>query len=712
MSPAETEILVLGAGLLGTGVALELARRGVPVTLLDQDPRPLNRASLRNEGKVHLGFIYANDRSLGSAFLQLEGALRFRATVAGWLPRDADWLVPSTPFHYLVAADSVVAAERLAEHYAAVEARCLERLGQDPALDYLGARPRGLVRPLEHGEIAAHFDAARFAAGFATAERALDTDRLAESLRQAVADSPAVEFLPSRLVRSVAEVPGGFRVEGDGPAGTWSLRARQVVNATWERRLALDRQVGLAPPEQLLHRLKYRVICRLPAELRGAPSVTMVLGRYGDVVVRGDGTAFLSWYPAGLRGWSDEVEPPREWDAACRGEAEPGQAREIAAAIMAGIDAWYPGVGRAEPLQVDAGAIVAIGRTDVDDPASALHDRSRIGVTSRGGWHSVDPGKLTTAPLFAREAADRVEALRSASPPRVTAAAVRPKVVALVPTWNAEGFIAGTLDALAVQTWPNLEILVADDASPDGTVGICERYAARDGRFRVLRRARNLGWTGNVNALLREARGDYLFFAFHDDLPAPDYIERCVAALEANPRAVIAYSDLSLVNRDGSREERVYDALDGVTSRLERGRIVARRQGAWWVPNRGVFRSAAAEAIGGLRRNLAGEFSADWPWLLHMSLLGEAVRIPERLDTKIYQEQSLSREWRYGLGHWAAVMLSASAVAWRAEIGLRERLVLQATLVATFARQVRDVAGRWLRGAGVLPAPPDRQARE
>ena len=407
-----TEILILGAGLQGTGVALELARRGISVTLMDRDTHPLNRASLRNEGKIHLGFVYANDRSLRTAFLQLDGALRFRRILARWIDRSVDWLALSTPFHYLVASDSVVVPDRLADHYAAVEERCRRQLEQDAELDYLGARPRRLVRRLADGEIAAHFDPTRFDAGFATAEYALDTDLLAACLRRAVTESPNVTFVPSHVARALAEDSDGFRVEGDGIEGTWCVRARQVVNATWERRFVLDGQLGIPPPESLLHRLKFRVIGRLPLELRGAPSVSMVLGRYGDVVVRRDGTAYLSWYPAGLRGWSHDLEPPADWDPACRGEVRPALAREIASDILAGIDAWFPGMARCEPLTVDAGAIVAIGRSDVDDASSALHDRSRIGVMSRGTYHSVDPGKLTTAPLFATEAADRVEALR------------------------------------------------------------------------------------------------------------------------------------------------------------------------------------------------------------------------------------------------------------------------------------------------------------
>jgi hypothetical protein len=159
-----------------------------------------------------------------------------------------------------------------------------------------------------------------------------------------------------------------------------------------------------------LHRLKFRVVAKLRETLHGAPSVSMVLGRYGDVVVRNSGLAFLSWYPAGLRGWSQEIEPPIEWNDACRGDVDPALASSIARSICGAIDAWYPGIGVSEALLVDAGAIVALGRSDVDDPSSTLHHRTQIGVTSRGGYHTVDPGKLTTAPLFAVEVADRVEA--------------------------------------------------------------------------------------------------------------------------------------------------------------------------------------------------------------------------------------------------------------------------------------------------------------
>lgn len=412
LSRREVEVLVLGAGLQGAGIALELAGRGIPSTMVDQDDAPLRRASLRNEGKIHLGIIYANDRSMGTAFLQLDGALCFRSTVTRWLRGSTDWLSLSTPFHYLVAADSVVAPEALAGHYDAVSERCRARFAQSAEHDYLGLRPDSLARPLESARIAQHFEPSRICGAFETQERAIDTEVMAGAIRQAVHDDPGITFLPRHTVREVLQEDGGVRVEGDGPDGPWSMRARQVLNAMWEQRLWFDRQMGLEPAGDLLHRLKYRVIARLPQRLRGAPSVTMVLGRYGDVVVRPNGTAYLSWYPAGLRGWTHDLRPPADWDVACRGEVPEAIARELASEILAGIEPWYPGIGECEPLLVDAGAIVAIGRSDVDDAASALHDRSHIGITSRGGYHSVDPGKLTTAPMFAVHAADRVESVR------------------------------------------------------------------------------------------------------------------------------------------------------------------------------------------------------------------------------------------------------------------------------------------------------------
>ena len=403
-----TTVAVLGGGLTGLGTALELAKHGTKVALVEQDNLPMNRASLRNEGKIHLGFIYANDRTFATARLQLQGALQFRALLARWIGARANSLRRSTPFVYLVTAGSLLAREELEVHYAAVERECADHLSQAQDLDYLGDRPKQLFHPCALSNLKPLLKIDGLAAAFRTEERAIDTDELAQALRAAVRDATEIRLLARRKVESVTRHCERFHIEGSGPEGRWQLDAAQVVNATWENRLAIDETVGLRHEPGWVHRLKYRVIARVPERLRQGPSVTMVLGPYGDVVIRPDGTAYLSWYPVGMRGWTHELAPPASWAGPCRGELADDDRRSVADGVLGAIDEWYPGIGASQPLLVDAGVIVAYGRTDVGDTASRLHDRSRIGVTSKDGYHSVDPGKLTTAPLFAKLAADRV----------------------------------------------------------------------------------------------------------------------------------------------------------------------------------------------------------------------------------------------------------------------------------------------------------------
>ena len=408
------EVAVLGAGLSGAGVALELARRGIAVTLIERDERAINRASLRNEGKIHLGLIYANDRTLRTAALQLQGALRFRSVLTRWIGADVDALHLSSPFIYGVAEDSICPLDQLEDHYARVQSMYEQLLRDDPALDYLGRRPNRLWHRRPAASSTRHLASDRWMATFETEELAIHPDRLAQHVRQAIARCDLIRFMPRHRVASVRRIHERYRIEGQNPTGAWRIDAGQVVNALWEGRLAIDSQLGLDVAAGWVHRLKYRVIARLPEDLRRGPSLTMVLGRYGDVVVRPDGSAYLSWYPAGLRGWSREIEPPQTWDSACRGVIPDDARSEIAHSILHGLDAWYPGIARAVPIEVDAGVIVAYGDSDVDDRNSGLHDRSRIGVTSADGYHSIEPGKLTTAPMFSLLAAQRV-ALNAAS---------------------------------------------------------------------------------------------------------------------------------------------------------------------------------------------------------------------------------------------------------------------------------------------------------
>lgn len=220
-----------------------------------------------------------------------------------------------------------------------------------------------------------------------------------------------------------------------------------------------------------------------------------------------------------------------------------------------------------------------------------------------------------------------------------------PRVTAIVPCYNSEAFLERTLNSLAAQTWRNLEILIGDDASTDATLKIAQDFVDRHENARLIKRDANLGWLRNSNDLMAKAAGEFMFFAFHDDLVVPDYVEKLTTALRERPQAILAFSDLEVTELDGTTHIRVFDKLSGIKGSLTRALIMARQPHYWSAPNRGVFRAAAFRCIGGIKPNGCGEYSADWTWLLHMAILGEFVRVPQVLCYKFYKKGSLSKIW-------------------------------------------------------------------
>lgn len=386
-------VSVLGAGLQGVCASLALRRAGWSVTLADRAPEPLLGASLHGEGKVHLGFVYGNEADRSTAALMIEGALAFRRLLDEWTDGAIAWApVCSEPFGYAVVPDSLVSPGDLEAHYAWVAGQLSAAV--QAGEDYLGRRPDCWVERLPHPRLRGV--AGELAAAFRTAEVAVEVRRLRPTLLQALARSD-VAWRPDTAIDGVRRTGTGFVVEGrhDGAVVEWP--ADVVVNCLWDGRLAVDASLDLVPERPWVFRLKRCVEGRLP-ELDAVSSVTFALGPYGDVVVRSDGAVYASWYPAALAGWSHAVAPPESW----REPLDPAHLDREAARLVEGFAPLVPALRHLSDRRVGGGVIFAWGAADIDDPASELHSRSHVGVHAHDGYFSIDTGKLTTAPLFAR----------------------------------------------------------------------------------------------------------------------------------------------------------------------------------------------------------------------------------------------------------------------------------------------------------------------
>lgn len=97
------------------------------------------------------------------------------------------------------------------------------------------------------------------------------------------------------------------------------------------------------------------------------------------------------------------------------------------------------------------------------------------------------------------------------------------RVSIIVPVYKTEKYLEECLDSISRQTYPNLEIILIDDGSPDGCGNICDKYSAKDSRFIVVHKENEgLGYTRNCG--LDIATGDYVTFVDSDDYLEPNMI--------------------------------------------------------------------------------------------------------------------------------------------------------------------------------------------
>ena len=99
-----------------------------------------------------------------------------------------------------------------------------------------------------------------------------------------------------------------------------------------------------------------------------------------------------------------------------------------------------------------------------------------------------------------------------------------PVVSIIVPVYNVKSHVGDRVESLCRQTYTNLEILLVDDGSTDGSGEVCDEYAGRDERIRVIHQA-NRGLSGARNMGLDDARGEYIAFVDSDDLVSTNYVE-------------------------------------------------------------------------------------------------------------------------------------------------------------------------------------------
>jgi GT2 family glycosyltransferase len=135
-------------------------------------------------------------------------------------------------------------------------------------------------------------------------------------------------------------------------------------------------------------------------------------------------------------------------------------------------------------------------------------------------------------------------------------------VSVVIPNWNGEDLLPLCLDSLRRQTYPYLEVIVADNGSADGSLALLARDYPE---VRVVALSENRGYAGGVNAGFRASSGQVLAVFNNDAEADPHWIEELIAALERHPEAGMATSRVRLFDRrDHLHTTGDFYRLDGI----------------------------------------------------------------------------------------------------------------------------------------------------
>jgi glycosyltransferase involved in cell wall biosynthesis len=284
-----------------------------------------------------------------------------------------------------------------------------------------------------------------------------------------------------------------------------------------------------------------------------------------------------------------------------------------------------------------------------------------------------------------------------------------PRVSIGLPVYNGDRYLRQAFESLLGQTYEDFELIVADNASTDGTEAICREFAERDRRIRYYRNPRNLGPSGNFNYTLSLARGEFFKWAAHDDICAPQFLERCVDVLDRDATLVLCHTQVTLIDEGGNVLQpdddicQVYPQLQNwfssdchqardtdSTKPPERFRDLISPKGRWCYEVFGLMRTSTLQPI----KSPIGDYaSSDRVLLARLGLLGRFVEVPEPL---FFPRRHAKQSVIHALGGGKNRFSLHSYQAWWNAPAKERRIVLPTwKLLHEYAEVVRHVPLSW-----------------
>jgi hypothetical protein len=220
---------------------------------------------------------------------------------------------------------------------------------------------------------------------------------------------------------------------------------------------------------------------------------------------------------------------------------------------------------------------------------------------------------------------------------------VTARVTVGVPVYNGEKYVEAALASVRAQDEPDLEILISDNGSTDGTEEICRAVAAADERVTYHRQDVNRGGAWNFNRLVELASAPYFTWAAADDIRRPSFVRRCLETFaDRDPATVLVYPRTQIIDAAGRVTEDLFDAdLEcAEPTPHERMAHFLRAQGAH------IFYGLHRTEVLRSTRLIRPSVSNDMVLLAELACRGPFAMVPEQLFLQRRHPEAFSQQGR------------------------------------------------------------------
>ncbi len=201
-----------------------------------------------------------------------------------------------------------------------------------------------------------------------------------------------------------------------------------------------------------------------------------------------------------------------------------------------------------------------------------------------------------------------------------------PLVSIITPSYNQANFLESTIQSVLAQDYPNVEYIIVDGGSTDGSVDVIRRY---EGRLAAWISEKDEGQTDAINKGFAMAQGEILAWLNSDDVYQPSAISEAAAFLEENPGVGMVYGDTNFIDEDG-RVLGKFNAQQTSYKRLRRGGVYIPQPASFW-------RASLWDAVGPLDPSFY--FAMDYDLWVRFAKVAELRYVPRLwANFRVYQD--------------------------------------------------------------------------